>query len=102
MIMVRGMDTSCAFGKVDDLIAGGIDAYVRAFTSNGTHDSFYTDPKIIDAFKNYISRVIKRFPNQHTILAWELGNDLRCSSTVPKSPSCNTTTITKWAADIGG
>jgi mannan endo-1,4-beta-mannosidase len=84
----------------DDAITGGIDAYVNAFTPGGTHDKFYTEPKIINAFKNYISHVIKRFPNNPTILGWELGNDLRCESTVPKSSSCTPTTITNWAADI--
>jgi len=79
---------------------GGIDMYNRAFVSNPTHDEFYTNSKIIDAFKNYISNVVPRFANDTTVLAWELANDLRCSSTLPASTACNTQTITKWVAQI--
>jgi len=79
---------------------GGMDRYNRAFGSNPSHDDFYTKPEIITAFKNYLSHVVPRYINNPAILAWELGNDLRCSSTIPKSSSCNTTTITKWVADI--
>ncbi|TFK18372.1 mannanase [Coprinopsis marcescibilis] len=79
---------------------GGIDAYVRAFNPDGAHDLFYTDRAIIDAFKNYVSHVVKRYAKSPAVLGWELGNDLRCSSTVPSSPNCNTATITNWAAEI--
>jgi len=34
------------------------------------------------------------------VLGWELGNDLRCASTLPASSNCKPETITKWAADI--
>jgi len=81
---------------------GGMDMYVRNFHPGGTHDLFYTDPTIVKAFKNYISHVIPRFANCSTILAWELANDPRCSSTLPASPACNTHTITKWVAEISG
>ncbi|KAJ2912781.1 hypothetical protein MD484_g7633, partial [Candolleomyces efflorescens] len=33
-------------------------------------------------------------------MAYELGNDLRCSSTLPASSNCTTQTITRWAAEI--
>ncbi|KAF8961626.1 glycoside hydrolase family 5 protein [Flammula alnicola] len=79
---------------------GGIDLYVRNFHPSGTHDLFYTDSTIISAFKNYIAQVIQRYANNPTVLGWELGNDLRCSSTLPASSSCNTETITKWVAEI--
>ena len=77
-----------------------MDMYVRNFHPGGTHDLFYTDPTIVNAFKNYISYVVPRFANCSTILAWELANDPRCNSTLPASPACNTQTITKWVADI--
>jgi len=73
---------------------------VRNFHPGGTHDTFYTDPTIVQAFKNYTSHVVSRFANSSTIFAWELANDPRCSSTLPASSSCNTHTITKWAADL--
>jgi len=79
---------------------GGIDLYDRTFVSNPTHDDFYTNPVIINAFKNYISHVVQRYINNPTILGWELANDLRCSSTFPASSTCNTTTITNWVAEI--
>jgi len=79
---------------------GGMDRYNRAFESNPSHDDFYTNPVIINAFKNYISHVVTRYVNNSAILAWELGNDPRCFSTLSQSSSCNTTTITKWVANI--
>jgi len=79
---------------------GGMDLYVRNFRSGGTHDAFYTDKTIIDAFKNYVSHVVRRYAKDPAILGWELGNDLRCQSTLPSSSSCNTATITKWVADM--
>jgi mannan endo-1,4-beta-mannosidase len=81
---------------------GGIDLYNRAFVSHPTHDEFYTNPQIISAFKNYISQVVPRYANDPTILGWELGNDIRCASTLPASPQCNTKTITTWVNDIAG
>ena len=80
--------------------AGGMDLYVRALHDGGTHDSFYTDPVIISAFKNYLAHVIPRYANSPAVLGWELGSDLRCSSTLPASSACNTHTITNWVADI--
>jgi len=44
--------------------------------------------------------VVQRYANNPTVLGWELGNDLRCSSTFPASSSCNPQTITKWVAEI--
>jgi len=77
---------------------GGMDAYVRAMRPGGTHDAFYTDEKIINAFKAYVSVVVKRYADSPTVLGWELGNDLRCASTVAASANCNTGTITGWVA----
>ncbi len=77
-----------------------MDLYVCNFHPGGTHDLFYTERGIIDAFKNYVGHVVKRFVDKPTILGWELGNDLRCSSTLPASPKCNTATITNWTAEI--
>ncbi|KAF9526287.1 glycoside hydrolase family 5 protein [Crepidotus variabilis] len=45
---------------------GGMDLYVRTFRPGGTHDLFYTDEKIIKAFKNYVSRVVARYSNNPT------------------------------------
>jgi mannan endo-1,4-beta-mannosidase len=77
-----------------------MDLYVQAFKPGGTHDLFYTDPTIINAFKNYLAKVIPRYANNPAVLGWELGNDLRCSSTFPASSTCNPAIITKWVAEI--
>lgn len=74
--------------------------YVRDFHPGGTHDLFYTDPTIVQAFKNYISHIVPRYASSPTIFAWELANDPRCSSTLPASPACNTHTITNWVAEL--
>lgn len=79
---------------------GGMDMYVRNFHPGGTHDLFYTDPTITQAFKTYISNIVPRYANSSTILAWELANDLRCSSTAPASSACDTHMITNWVADL--
>ncbi|RXW15161.1 hypothetical protein EST38_g10695 [Candolleomyces aberdarensis] len=79
---------------------GGIDAYVRNFHPGGTHDLFYTDRTIIEAFKNYVKVVVTRYAQHPAVMAWELGNDLRCSSTLKASNNCNPQTITRWAAEI--
>lgn len=77
-----------------------MDRYNKAFESKPSHDDFYTKPAIISAFKNYLSHVVPRYVNNPAVLAWELANDPRCSSTIHASQSCNTTTITKWVANI--
>jgi len=98
MTMVRALVSPCH--PVLRCSLGGMDLYVQAFHSGGTHDLFYTDPTIIKAFKNYLSHVIPRYAHNPAVLGWELGNDLRCSSTFPASSTCNTTVISKWVADI--
>jgi mannan endo-1,4-beta-mannosidase len=79
---------------------GGMDLYDRTFLSNPTHDDFYTNSVVINAFKNYISHVVPRYAKNPTVLGWELANDPRCKSTFDSSPTCNTTTITNWVAEI--
>ncbi|KAF8989119.1 mannanase [Cyathus striatus] len=79
---------------------GGIDLYVRTFSPDGTHDKFYSDRTIVDAFKNYLAHVVPRYASSSAVLGWEIGNDLRCSSTLPASSACNTRTITNWTAEI--
>jgi mannan endo-1,4-beta-mannosidase len=78
---------------------GGMDAYVRNF-GQGKHDQFYTDPKILATFTDYISHVVKRYANSPTLFAWELANDPRCSSSLPASPECTPQTITRWHSQI--
>ncbi|KAJ6502557.1 glycoside hydrolase family 5 protein [Mycena sanguinolenta] len=78
---------------------GGMDAYVRGFGAD-SHDAFYTNETIINAFENYTANVVKRYVNSTAVLAWELANDPRCNSSIGATPSCNTTTITEWHSRI--
>lgn len=56
---------------------GGMDVYVSQLSPDGTHDTFYTDPTIITAYKNYVSEFVNRYVNDPTIMAWELANEPR-------------------------
>ncbi|KAH9048105.1 glycoside hydrolase [Lactarius hengduanensis] len=79
---------------------GGMDAYVREFTETKTHDEFYTDQSVRKFFEQYLQAVISRFADNPRLLAWELANDPRCSSSLVSSSSCTTQTITQWHSDI--
>jgi len=78
---------------------GGMDVYVKEFGEKKTHDEFYTNEKIRKAFNEYVQTIVKRYANEPGIIAWELANDARCSSTLPSSDNCNTNTITRWHAE---
>ena len=82
------------------ILLGGMDAYVREFTTTKTHDEFYTDGTVRKFFEKYLQAVVSRFVDNPTLLGWELANDPRCSSSLASSPSCTTLTITQWHADI--
>ena len=71
-----------------------MDLYVQAFHAGGTHDLLYTDPAIINAFKNYLEHVILRCTNNPAVL--ELGNNLRYSSTFLASSNCNPVVINSF------
>jgi len=63
---------------------GGIPQYVKWYGLND-HDDFYRDSKVKDTYKAYVSHVLNRtntltnitYKNEPTILALELGNELR-------------------------
>jgi len=88
---------------------GGIDQYVR--WAGGTyHSDFYTNPTIRQWYKAWINHLLNRtnsltgvkYKDDPTIMTWELGNEPRCkgSGIYPPSSSCNTSTITNWAAEM--
>ncbi|KAJ3253391.1 hypothetical protein HK103_000711 [Boothiomyces macroporosus] len=91
---------------------GGVDYYVEKFSTNQqkTHSDFYTNAAVIAQFKSYISHILNRvntltgiaYKDDPTIMAWELGNELRCvgSGQFPRDSNCNAATITKWVDDI--
>lgn len=68
---------------------GGMDVYVENL-GGSNHSSFYTEPAIQDAYKNYITTIVERYIDSSAIYAWELGNEPRCSG-------CDTSVITEWA-----
>ncbi|KAF5373898.1 hypothetical protein D9758_000572 [Tetrapyrgos nigripes] len=80
---------------------GGMDVYVRQFGS-GTlaHDDFYLNETLINAFENYTKQVVTRYVNSTAVFSWEIANDPRCSSSIPASPVCSTTTVTTWHSRI--
>jgi mannan endo-1,4-beta-mannosidase len=79
---------------------GGMDLYVRNIAAADHHDEFYTNPKVLSAFSDYVSHVVQRYAGYASLLGWELANDPRCYSTLPASPACNPQTITAWHAQI--
>ncbi|KAG7095493.1 hypothetical protein E1B28_006232 [Marasmius oreades] len=81
---------------------GGMDVYVNQIVGQGQpHDLFYTNAKVISAFKSYVSTFVGRYKNEPTIMAWELSNEPRCKGTTgTTSGTCTTQTITKWATDL--
>jgi mannan endo-1,4-beta-mannosidase len=81
---------------------GGMDAYGQAFSNSDTfsHDEFYTNPAILNAFLNYTTQIVSRYVNSPAVFGWELANDPRCNSTFPASSQCNTNTITLWHSQV--
>jgi mannan endo-1,4-beta-mannosidase len=87
---------------------GGMDQYVK--WAGGTyHSDFYTNPQVRQWFKDWISHLLNRtntithlkYKDDPTIMTWELANEPRCKgSALPPDPSCTTSTITKWAAEM--
>lgn len=88
---------------------GGEDQYVT-WAGGAFHDDFYTNAKAKTLYKAWISHLLNHvnsitgvaYKNDPTIMTWELANEPRCvgSGTYPASPSCNTNTITGWAAEM--
>ncbi|KAJ0426774.1 glycoside hydrolase superfamily [Aspergillus carlsbadensis] len=68
---------------------GGMNAYVKGY-GGSDKTSWYTDAKIQSAYQAYVKAVVSRYIKSTAILAWELGNEPRCSS-------CDTSVINKWA-----
>ncbi|KAJ7653906.1 CEL4a mannanase [Mycena polygramma] len=81
---------------------GGMDVYTAQLLGSGQpHDAFYTNPTVIAAYKTYVQAIVSRYVNEPTVMAWELANEPRCAGTnTVASATCNTTTITTWAANI--
>jgi mannan endo-1,4-beta-mannosidase len=88
---------------------GGMDQYSKWYDLS-SHSDFYTDSRVKNAYKSWISHLINRkntitgklYKDDPTIFAWELANEPRCkgSGDLGVSSSCNTQTITSWANEM--
>ncbi len=88
---------------------GGIDQYVR-WANGQYHDDFFTDPQIKQWYQDWVSHLLNRtntitgvkYKDDPTIMAWELGNELQCSSAGPYPPSanCGSDIMVTWADEM--
>ena len=87
---------------------GGLEQWVRDFGYD-THDAFFTVPEIKKSFKKYIKTLInrtntitgKKYINDGTIFAWELGNELRAwGNGFQNQKPYDTTILTKWLDEM--
>ena len=57
---------------------GGQIDYVNNLLGNGHSQSeFYTNPTVVNAFKNYVSEIVTRYKDSPAVFAWELANEVR-------------------------
>jgi mannan endo-1,4-beta-mannosidase len=67
---------------------GGMNQYVRWVENAHEHDDFYTNEKIKELYKDYVSYMLNRtntytglkYKDDPTIMTWELANEPRCQS----------------------
>ena len=87
---------------------GGMDQYVTWYGLQ-FHDQFYTDARIKQDYKNWITHLLNRtntvtgvvYKNDPTIFAWELANEPRCiNASLPTSGTCTADTLTGWAGEM--
>ncbi|OUM56973.1 glycoside hydrolase family 5 protein [Piromyces sp. E2] len=87
---------------------GGLEQWVRDFGYD-THDAFFTVPEIKDSFKKYVKTLInrtntvtgKKYRDDGTIFAWELGNELRTwGNGFPMNKPYDTSILTNWMDEM--
>jgi mannan endo-1,4-beta-mannosidase len=87
---------------------GGMDQYVTWYGLR-FHDQFYTDARIKQDYKNWISTLLNRtnsvtgvqYKDDPTIFAWELANEPRCiNASLPTSGTCTADTLTSWVTEM--
>lgn len=87
---------------------GGMDQYVTWYGLQ-FHDQFYTDARIKQDYKNWISTLLNRtnsvtgvkYKDDPTIFSWELANEPRCiDASLPTSGTCTADTLTNWAGEM--
>ncbi|KAF8177783.1 mannanase [Mycena galopus ATCC 62051] len=56
---------------------GGIDVYTAQLLGSGQpHDTFYTNPTVVAAYKAYVQAVVTRYATEDTIMAHELAAEI--------------------------
>ena len=88
---------------------GGMDQYVK-WADGEYHDDFLTDPEIKQWYKDWVATVLERenvftgvkYKDDPAIMAWELGNEMRCSDSgpYPSSPECGSDMFVAWADEM--
>jgi mannan endo-1,4-beta-mannosidase len=87
---------------------GGMDQYVTWYGLQ-FHDQFYTDARIKQDYKTWISTLLNRtnsvtgvkYKDDPTIFSWELANEPRCiDASLPTSGTCTADTVTDWADEM--
>jgi mannan endo-1,4-beta-mannosidase len=87
---------------------GGMDQYVTWYGLQ-FHDQFYTDARIKQNYKDWISAILNRtntitgvqYKNDPAVFAWELGNEPRCiNASLPTSGTCTADTLVSWATEM--
>lgn len=77
---------------------GGLEFYVQWIGGAGaTHDTFYTDPRIVASYQRYVKTLVNRYKDSPAIFAWELANEARCRGDLPTSSACpKSGMLTEW------
>ncbi|KAG2023407.1 CEL4b mannanase [Coprinopsis cinerea AmutBmut pab1-1] len=78
---------------------GGSSLYVNWIAgSQGTHDTFYTDRRIVAEYQRYVRVLVSRYKHSPNIFAWELMNEARCRGDMQGGPECvaGSDIITHW------
>ena len=56
---------------------GGQIDYVNNLLGSGhSQTEFYTNPTVVNAYKNYVSEIVTRYKDSPAIFAWELANEV--------------------------
>ncbi|KAF7378392.1 Glycoside hydrolase family 5 protein [Mycena sanguinolenta] len=81
---------------------GGMDVYTTQLLGSGLpHDTFYTNPTVVAAFKTYVKAIVTRYSTENTIMAWELANEPRCAGTSTLDPGLPLQLATAQSSQTG-
>ncbi len=88
---------------------GGMDQYL-AWYGLDKHDQFYTDPKVRQAYKDWVAYFLNRknsidgtvYKDDPAVFAWELANEPRArnDNEFDREDGWDITTITRWADEM--